>query len=100
MALLGYILYFQPLESALFNRLAIFNECMLVFMGYQVYLFTDFVPEPETRYILGKFLLVLLYMNIAMNLVVMGTEVANRSSRWAKRMFTQYKHRLAVDYIN
>ena len=83
----------------MFNGLAIFNECMLVFMGYQMYLFTDFVPEPEKRYILGKYLLVLLYMNIAMNLVVMGVEVANRSSRWLKRKFIQLKHRLAIDYI-
>ena len=73
---------------------------MLVFMGYQMYLFTDFVPELEPRYILGKWLLVLLYMNIAINLVVMGVEVANRSSRWAKRKFILYKHRLAVNYIN
>ena len=64
-----------------------------------MYLFTDFVPEPETRYKLGKWLLVLLYLNIGMNLVVMGVEVASRTSRWAKRKFILYKHRLAVDYI-
>ena len=100
MALLGYILYWKPLESGLFNGLAILNECMLVFMGYQMYLFTDFVLEPETRYILGKCFLGFLYMNIAMNLVVLGYEIANRTLRWAKRRFVLFKHRLAVEYIN
>ena len=83
----------------MFNGLAIFNECMLAFMGYQMYLLTDFVVEPETRYILGKFLLVLLYMNIAMNLVVLGVEIAGRTTHWAKRRFILFKHKWAIEYL-
>ena len=42
--LLAYILTWQPMESALFNFLAKFNESMLLIMGYYMYLLTDFVP--------------------------------------------------------
>jgi hypothetical protein len=50
LALLAYILYWQPMESTFLNVLASFNEGILLLMGYLMYLFTDFVPEPETRF--------------------------------------------------
>jgi hypothetical protein len=48
---------------------------MLVFMGYQMYLFTDYVSAPEKRYKLGKNLLWLVYFDIGLNLVVLGIDI-------------------------
>ena len=66
------------MESRLFNNLAIFNELMLLLIGYQMYLFTEFIPVPETRYFFGKILLYLLYFNVAVNLVVLAFEIWSR----------------------
>ena len=88
--LLAYILSWQPMESALFNFLANFNESMLLIKGYYMYLLTDFVPEPETRYYFGKVLLSLLYFNVAVNLVMLGIEIGNRAIFWAKVQLRPY----------
>ena len=82
--LLAYIAYWQPLEKEVFNILASFNEFGLVFLGYQMYLFTDYVSEPEKRYFLGKCLLSIVYILITINLVVLGAEISWRFVWWMK----------------
>lgn len=75
------------MESQLFNNLAIFNEAMLLEIGYLMYLFTDYIPEPETRYFFGKVMLYLLYFNVGVNLIVLGVEIAGRAMRSARIYF-------------
>ena len=82
---LAYILYWQPMEKPLFNALATFNEVVLALMGYQMYLFTDYVPDPETRFSLGKVLLWLVYFDIVVNFIFLSIEIVMRSIRWIKR---------------
>ena len=72
------------MESVLFNFLAGFNESMLLVMGYLMYMLTDYVPLPETRYYYGKVVLSLLYFNVAVNLVLLGIEIASRMTVWIK----------------
>jgi hypothetical protein len=43
-------------------------------------LFTDYVAEPETRYMFGMWLHRLVYFNIAVNLVVLGSEIATKTA--------------------
>ena len=75
------------MESDLFNNLAIFNELMLLLLGYLMYLFTDYVPTPETRYFFGKVLLNMLYFNVGVNLIVLGIEISGRAIRALKKEF-------------
>ena len=96
---LVYILYWQPLEKPLFNHLAIFNECLLVFMGYQMYLFTDYVIEPEKRYELGKIMLVILYFQITINLVVLGAVIGRKVFLWTKQQYFLTKHKLTMNHL-
>ena len=86
LALLTYIIMWQPMESRLFNNLAVFNELMLLLFGYKMYLFTDFIPVPETRYFFGKILLYLLYFNVAVNLVALAFEISSRAVNNIKKM--------------
>ena len=88
------------MDSKLYNGLAIFNECMLVFMGYQMYLFTDYVSAPEKRYQLGKHLLWLVYFDIGLNLVVLGIDIVLKTMHWIKRFFLLRKHRKTVESNN
>lgn len=90
---LAYILYWQPLETLLFNALTIFNETILVVIGYQMYLFTDYVTEPEMRFKLGNVLLGFVYFDIAINLVVLVVESSGRTMRWVKGYYILKKHR-------
>ncbi len=73
------------METTFFNVLAVFNECILVWLGYQMYLFTDYVFEPEMRFKLGKVLLGFVYFDIAVNFVVLVVESSGRTMRWVKR---------------
>ena len=75
------------MESDLFNNLAIFNELMLLLLGYLMYLFTDYFPTPETRYFFGKVLLNMLYFNVGVNLIVLGIEISGRAIRALKKEF-------------
>ncbi len=79
------------MESVLFNFLAGFNESMLLIMGYLMYMLTDYVPLPETRYYYGKIVLSLLYFNVAVNLVLLGIEIASRMTVWIKVQLRLYQ---------
>jgi len=52
-----------------------------------MYLFTDFIPVPETRYFFGKVLLYMLYFNVAVNLVVLAIEIVSRAIHGLKIKF-------------
>lgn len=95
--LLAYILCWLPMESALFNFLACFNESMLLAMGYLMYMLTDYVPEPETRYLFGKALLSMLYFNVAINLFMLGVEIAVRIVIWVKFKLKSHNAKIAQD---
>ena len=42
-------LTFWPLETFFAVRMAVMDECTVLFLSYAMMCFTDFVPEPETR---------------------------------------------------
>ena len=85
LAIIAYQVCWMPMDSKMFNGLAIFNECILVFMGFQMYNFTDYIPNPERRYDLGKYFLGLVYFNIAVNLFVLGIDIIVRIIKAAKK---------------
>ena len=73
---------------------------MLVFMGYQMYLFTDYVSAPEKRYKLGTHLLWLVYFDIGLNLVVLGIDIVLKIMHLIKRFLLLRKHRKTVESNN
>ena len=74
--LLCYVLQWQPMEAPHYDFLCTFNEVVCCMCCYLILLFTDFVPEPELRYSYGGYFLILLYVNLAVNLLVLGYEIA------------------------
>jgi len=44
-----FLLTFWPLETFFAVRMAVMDECTVLFLSYAMMCFTDFVPEPETR---------------------------------------------------
>ena len=100
LALFTYILYWQPMESKMYNGLAIFNECILFVLGFQIYLFTEYVAEPEQRYTLGKSMLWLVYFDIGVNLVALGVDIVLNAIHWTKRILILRKHKKAIESRN
>ena len=45
-----YLLQLWPLQTAGKTKLELFNECITLILLYHLMCFSDFVPEPETRY--------------------------------------------------
>lgn len=65
--MLCYFVVWKPMESKVYNFLAIFNEALLLVMFYLSLLFTDYVGDPELRYKFGAHFLNLMYANVAVN---------------------------------
>ena len=63
-----FIIEFKPFEENRLNKQEIFNELMVLLSGYIMFLYTEFVPEYETKYLIGWFhvglILVVLMGNI------------------------------------
>lgn len=62
----------RPMEDTPTNLLYAFNEFMLLIYSYYVLLFSEYVTEPEDRYLFGWVYLGLLIFILAMNLVLVG----------------------------
>ncbi len=67
----NYILYFYPMEDLFTNRIEIFSEITNLFLMYHVLCFTDFVYDPEMRYMIGYSFILFIGMFIATHLYFM-----------------------------
>ena len=74
MAYIGTVAWYRPFETALANRLEIFTECVTLGALYTLMLFTDFVPEAQTRYMCGVYFIGLLMVYLAVHLIVILRE--------------------------
>jgi len=63
-----YLLLFWPLESAFAVKMEVMNECTIVLMSYGQMCFTDFVPEPETRSLIGLYYIGVTVANVLVHL--------------------------------
>ena len=48
-----YLLHVWPMETHFATKIELFNECTIVILNYGLMMFTDFVPDPETRFLIG-----------------------------------------------
>ena len=50
--------------------LEVFNEALIMFSAYSLFLFTDFVPMPQTRYYMGFALMSTTLVNLGAELIL------------------------------
>ncbi len=50
LGVLLYISFVKPFEMPLLNYLEVFNEFCILIATYHLFIFTDFVPDPELQY--------------------------------------------------
>jgi hypothetical protein len=85
MALLSYVVYWQPMEADQYDFLAVFNESVLLIACYMLLLYTDYVPSPEMRYEFGSYFLYLLYFNFSLNILLLISEIMRIIRRECKK---------------
>ena len=63
----------------------VFNECTIIVLTYGLMMFTDFVPDPETRFTIGIFYITTSLINIVVHLLILlkgsGMQIKNRCKR-------------------
>ena len=66
-----YLVYWRPLNSHFANMMETFNEVTCVILMYHLQLFSDFVPEAETRSHVGTSFIVVIALNVSVHLYFM-----------------------------
>ena len=85
-----YIGYFTPYLVKSMNKLEITNEIFLLLAVYCLILFTEFVPEPETRYLCGWAMISVTFILIGVNMgVLIGTSIQDMVKK-CKRRYKKY----------
>ena len=65
-----YTGYFRPYNIRFNNRLELINELLTLLCTYGLFMFSDFVPDAETRYKNGWPLIILITLTVAINTVI------------------------------
>ena len=63
-----YLLYAWPHNTRFAVKIEVMNECSLIILTYGLMCFTDFVPEPETRSLVGECYIVVTISNYAIHI--------------------------------
>ena len=82
----------EPLLTRKDNKMEFFNETMIMFVMYIMICFTDFMPDLETREVLGKLCIFVVMLHIIVNIFFMGKDTARnvylRYTKW--KLFRKY----------
>lgn len=70
-SLVAFLTHVRPYGENLLNGQELFNEVTLTITSYILILFTDFVEEPETRYMIGWMYSVMVCVNLLVNWVIL-----------------------------
>ena len=73
------------MDGYILDFLAIFNEVVLLFASYLLFLYTEYVPSPELRYKFGNIMMYLLYFNFGLNILLLVFEIVRQIIRHLKR---------------
>ena len=80
-----YLGHVWPLETPSATKMEIFNECTIIVLTYGLMMFTDFVPDPETRFAIGWSYMATCLGNILVHLSLLfrasGKQVKNSCKR-------------------
>jgi hypothetical protein len=86
-----YITYVKPFEIPLLNYMEVFNEVCVLIATYHLFLFTDFVPDPELRYSIGWSIIGVTIVNIIVNMLVMFWSTIKQLRLMFKKLIAHYQ---------
>lgn len=65
-----YLLIAKPYQDPFTTRVELFNECCILLVGYQLFVFTDFVDSPEVKSLCGYLMIGSVLLNFGVNLAI------------------------------
>ena len=86
-----YVMWFMPFENKSMNYIEVMNEVTLLLLTYTLWCFTDFVPEAETRHLLGFVFIATSQGNVIVHLTLMVCETMKRVELGCKRCINRRK---------
>lgn len=89
------LLWFRPLDSPFAINMEVFNECTMIVLTYGLICFTDFVPEAETRHLVGYAYMGTSLFNIAVHLLFLLCSTCGNCKQWCKRKCCKSKTSVA-----
>jgi hypothetical protein len=93
LALEAYLIAWVPFEADSFDFLGCLNEGIFLICCYMMFLYTDYVPNPSIRYEFGSYFLYMLYVNLAVNLLILTFEISKMIKKYCRRFFYHRKLR-------
>ena len=82
-----YLVYYRPLGDKIANSVEVLSEIITLMLMYHLLLFTDFVPDPEVRYMIGYPFTGLMGIFITVQLIfLLYITLVNLRVRLRKRM--------------
>ena len=98
LVVLGFILDVNPLESPFANQVEFMNELTILILTYGQLHFTDYMPEPESRRIVGVLYIAVILLNVGVHLIILisdtsikGKFVLRRCYFWCKFKWRRLK---------
>ena len=79
----------EPLQTKQENTVELLNNFDLLLITYSLFSFTDFVPDPDARYLMGYFLIFITVKQISINLLLIGISTFKSSQFWIKKKCAQ-----------
>lgn len=94
--LLAYYLSILPMNDKINNFIQIFNEFVVLTAIQLLFLFTDYVQDPEMRYDLGYYYLYMVAGNVIINLIILITLILQMIHRSIRRYLIRRRLKRAM----
>lgn len=86
-----YVGYYRPFALPSQNNLELLNEYLTLLCTYSLIMFSQLVPDPETRYLCGWQIIFLIVLTLSINLSLIIFQSIRDSIKKCKLKYTKRK---------
>ena len=91
-----YLGHVWPFNEPIFTHLELLNEVTSVFLLYHALIFTDWVPQPDVRYLMGWSFIAVTCLNLVTHFILLISDTYLNSSRSLKKKIGKLKVKKAL----
>lgn len=92
-----YLMHVWPLETATANKMEVFNECTIILLHYGLMMFTDYVPEAETRHYIGWYYIAVSLGNILVHIFFLILDSSKRTWSWCRQKYIKSRRGRGIE---
>ena len=86
-----YLVGYKPMESPLANIIEIMNECTMIILLYGLMCFTDFLPNPDTRSMIGLVYIGVFITNVLVHIIKLLLQTCYKMKLGCKKYHFRWK---------